>query len=246
MCPKSIRSASKRRGNGRLIQAQRFADTQDSGVLAGRTEWTMIPKWDPFPVRTVRSLAYGAVYTLTSGAIGIFGTEQAMRLNSLYDPDLTGAGHQPYGFDTLMSLYRNYKVLSTTVSLSVHGAQTDYVIVGALITPSIDTTVLAGSSYTVMGEKPAFVALKPSNLAGGPLGKIQRKFTLPQIEGISKVQLEADTSVYTGTAATNPQASPQLHLAASSVNGGSSETVMVEVRLLYETVFWERYVLPQS
>ncbi len=38
---------------------------------------------------------------------------QQFRLNSLFDPDLTNAGHQPYGFDQMAALYNRYRVLWT-------------------------------------------------------------------------------------------------------------------------------------
>ena len=41
-------------------------------------------------------LKYSETFTLTTGAGGTFGVDQVMKLNSLYDPDFTGGGHQPY------------------------------------------------------------------------------------------------------------------------------------------------------
>lgn len=39
------------------------------------------------------------------------------RANSLFDPDLTGVGHQPRGFDQWMTLYQKYAVLSSTITV---------------------------------------------------------------------------------------------------------------------------------
>ena len=66
---------------------------------------------NPVPPRLFTKLKY--VQTLqpiliTAGAP----TVRQYRLNSVYDPDLTGAGHQPYGFDQWCSGfgYQNYMV----------------------------------------------------------------------------------------------------------------------------------------
>jgi hypothetical protein len=39
--------------------------------------------------------------------------------NGLYDPDHTGAGHQPHGFDQIMALYKNYQVLSSAIEVTL-------------------------------------------------------------------------------------------------------------------------------
>lgn len=44
---------------------------------------------------------------------------QQYRGNSLYDPDLTGAGHQPRGFNQLAGLYTNYYVAASKISARV-------------------------------------------------------------------------------------------------------------------------------
>jgi len=45
------------------------------------------------------------------------------RLNSLFDPDYTGGGHQPMGHDELATLYDNYQV--TKVTWHVYSANLD-------------------------------------------------------------------------------------------------------------------------
>ena len=44
---------------------------------------------------------------------------QQFKINSVYDPDLTGAGNQPLGRDTWAAIYNYYKVLETHVTFSV-------------------------------------------------------------------------------------------------------------------------------
>jgi len=38
-------------------------------------------------------------------------------LNGLYDPDITGTGGQPVGFDQYASLYKNYRVMASSISV---------------------------------------------------------------------------------------------------------------------------------
>lgn len=61
--------------------------------------------------RRLVTLKY-AQYTSLTVAAGV-ASVQTYNLNSLFDPDRTGSGTQPYGYDTLASIYNRYRVLST-------------------------------------------------------------------------------------------------------------------------------------
>jgi hypothetical protein len=62
-----------------------------------------------FPAQKQVSMSYVSRHRLTTstGSVSV----QQFRLNSLYDPDFTGAGHQPMGFDQWAAFYNHYVVL---------------------------------------------------------------------------------------------------------------------------------------
>jgi len=53
-----------------------------------------------------------------SGATGALGVYQ-WRTNSLFDPNFTGVGHQPYGFDQMKTYYASYLVTSSKISAEI-------------------------------------------------------------------------------------------------------------------------------
>lgn len=57
-------------------------------------------------------------YATIAGATGCVAWQQ-YKINSIYDPDLTGGGNQPLGRDTWASIYNYYKVLETHVKVTV-------------------------------------------------------------------------------------------------------------------------------
>lgn len=88
------------------------------------------------------TLIYSDHYTLNPGA-GTY-TGQIHRLNSLFDPDYTGVGHQPRGFDQLALLYSRYRVNAVKVEVVPEP------LAGA------DTTPNAWWTYLVGEDIPAF------------------------------------------------------------------------------------------
>lgn len=66
-----------------------------------------------FPREMITVLRYVDTHTIQSSAGSAGG--QVFRLNSVYDPDFTGAGHQPLYYDQLTAIYNKYVVISANV-----------------------------------------------------------------------------------------------------------------------------------
>lgn len=66
------------------------------------------------PVRWVKH-TYTEVLNLTP--ITSFYAAYQFRANSLFDPNYTSSGHQPYGFDTLASQYNRYVVYKSAIRI---------------------------------------------------------------------------------------------------------------------------------
>lgn len=94
--------------------------------------------FDPFPVRMRAMLRYSEVISLnpTLGSTA----HQLFRCNSIFDPNQTGIGHQPYGRDTYASIYDHYTVLKSEIKITTVGA-TQYGTAGITLTD--DSTVNA-------------------------------------------------------------------------------------------------------
>lgn len=89
----------------------------------------------PFPNTLRKTLRY--VETKFGLNPGVGGTTQSyvFTANGLYDPNITGTGHQPMGYDQLMELYDHYKVTHCKITAtfdSIDTAETH--IVGIKIT----------------------------------------------------------------------------------------------------------------
>lgn len=71
---------------------------------------------DPFSARTVCIMRYSTNVNLD--ATTSVNATYVFRANSIFDPDYTGTGHQPYGHDQYAAIYENYRVKSCTIVAS--------------------------------------------------------------------------------------------------------------------------------
>lgn len=67
------------------------------------------------PTQRVAKLKYCQVNALTS-TTGIL-NEQRFSANNIYDPDITGGGHQPMGHDQWLALFNHYVVLGSKITM---------------------------------------------------------------------------------------------------------------------------------
>lgn len=77
------------------------------------------------------TLKYFDSRTITATTAGSFGT--TYRLNSLFDPDATGVGHQPRGYDQIKELYQKYVVTKANVVVNFRNDNTTSRVIPGLI-----------------------------------------------------------------------------------------------------------------
>ncbi len=101
------------------------------------------------PTKRVK-LRYSEIFRITStaGAVGKF----LFAANGMYDPNLTGAGHQPYGYDQWFTFYKTATVLASRIDVevatSMTGLATQTLVTGVTFAES-DPTVVTGSATPV-------------------------------------------------------------------------------------------------
>jgi len=135
---------------------------------------------------------YSFTQHLVEAAAGS-GTQQVWNLNSLYDPDASGAGHQPLYYDQLFSNtgpYQRYCVHTAVVRISIQNlVQSESIVVGLYVQPgAID---LPGRDAFL--EKPAlrYVTIGPRD--GGSSSKtIVVKVDIAKALGVSRARLMID------------------------------------------------------
>lgn len=107
-----------------------------------------------FPTQKVVSLRYAECVGLNAGA-GVIAS-YAFRANSIFDPNSTGTGHQPYAHDQWAILYNHYVVLGSkiTVHASVSNTTGQYQANGIVGIHLDDDGTLPGTTTQEMMELP--------------------------------------------------------------------------------------------
>ena len=130
--------------------------------------------WDPFPAKATAIMRYNTTITLTSDVASIPGFH-LFRCNSIFDPDYSGTGHQPYGRDIYASIYQHYKVNSATIVVTPVDAKTG--IVGCTITD--DATVNFG--FDNIKEVKGTRMISMNGNAGTTMGRVVQTYNNNQM-----------------------------------------------------------------
>jgi len=84
-------------------------------------------------------------------ATGSLGTYQ-WRTNSLFDPNLTGTGHQPYGFDQMKTYYASYLVRSSKISVECLASSAIVALAGIHTSAEASTGITTADGYMEPGK----------------------------------------------------------------------------------------------
>lgn len=172
------------------------------------------------------------------------GTEIAFRLNSLFDPNFTGTGHQPLGYDQFSALYTLYRVYKVEVNIRLtgkFGAAVTYMAVN--VRPSLSTYSLGSL------KKGDEVNEQPGNtIMDGSLNQSwSQSYYIADIEGCSRQRVMTDDQYNAGVGA-NPFLTPYLSVVAGTWDepASASNGVYACVNFVFHTQWSNPKPLPQS
>ena len=104
-----------------------------------------------WPTTQVKKLVYAEAISLDPSAAGAIAA-YVFRVNQMYDPNVSGTGHQPQGYDTLAAAYGRYNVLSAKIFIDAgpNTAPTTTYVTGIAVRDYNSTSTLfgAGGYYT--------------------------------------------------------------------------------------------------
>lgn len=188
------------------------------------------------PLRTKQLVKfnYAENFALNPGVAGT-AASYVYSMNGLYDPNITGTGHQPRGFDQIMTLYDHYVVIGCKVDFQFWCADTTY---GHMITAHIQDDATTDTDPENLLER-RFLKKKvvASRNGGIDNGRIVMNVNPNKFLARSKPLSDPDLK---GTTAANPTEQCYLHLNCFPMQGGADGGgVYCYIRLTYTAVLIE-------
>lgn len=182
----------------------------------------------PLPPRYLTTMKYSETFSLNT----INGYQYKYNLNSLWDPNRSGVGHQPYGFDQLATLYNRYRVISTSFVLDGIQSDSPGTNIRLACQPSNEDITYANLSAMCEAPRTRFVV---QGAQGAPLKTLKGKINLASLMGRTKTDYMADDR-YSADVNQSPAEFAVLNIMSGTLNDGGA-TVNVVITMEF-TVEW--------
>lgn len=231
--PKTFRKRKSGRSSGR---------SKAIAKARSRRSWRRSTTYLPRGVvnkRALVKLTYvdSAAQTSNTGSI----TTYNFKSNGMYDPNFTGTGHQPLGFDQMMAQYNHFTVIGSKITVTFDVQPTATVPVLVAIQSAAGTSFTPTSIDEICEQPRIHWKLLPVG-NGNSRGKLSHKFSAKKF--FSTKAIVAEDS-YKGSASIDPVETAFYRILMAAENAGTV-TVNWRVRITYIAVFSEPKHLAQS
>jgi len=193
----------------------------------------------PIAPRTLCKMKYCDSFT-TAGS-GSLALTHRFNINSTFDPDLSGTGHQPYGRDTYATLYNRYRVY-----------RCDYKIVCTMFTQTgaCHVGTFASNNVSAMGQKTIFMETPGAKTAiinaQNRTVTLRGRVNLANLMGKTSTQYKTD-DLTAALSTANPSENAILHFLVEDLGATTGHPLMgYSVELLYHVEWFDQLDLSQS
>lgn len=223
---KTAKRASRRRRTFKKRTYTRKRKTPQMKLYAGRS---IIAN------RYRTKLMYSDFFTLSTPGTGILWHQ--FNMNSLFKPDFTNAGHQPRGFDQLMTLFQSYIVTGMKIKVE-----------GRFLSSNLDTNPVVGN--LILGYLTVNGGTLPTDMTDASESRnyitvtrgdqtafnVSKYFDVARCSGIPRSRVFNDVQ-YTGTVSTSPAVVPLVNLGFVGMNSSIAIGVYYNVTIQYYVTF---------
>lgn len=163
----------------------------------------------------------------------------SFRGNSLYDPNLTGSGHQPLFFDQYASIYQRYMVFGSKIRVSITNPTSSPLNV--VLQSGTDNYL--GSNYAQILEQPGAKVTRTIPPSNQVTAVIQNFSTTRRACGLSKKEVSEEN--YSALVTGNPNEIWYHNLLFQNAYA-IGVNVYITVQITYYAQFYDRLIAEQS
>jgi len=195
------------------------------------------------PDQYKRTLTYVDKISL-DGGIGGTPSSWFFSCNSLYDPDRTGTGHQPRGFDQIMPMFDHYVVIASKMVATVVSRSDTAVNGRAIVAVKLRDTAAASTNMVDLLENGNVdYIVSGTAQANNGVKTISTKVNPNKFLARSKPLSDPDLK---GTIASNPAEECFFEICAGAIGTDDPIAVDILVTIQYTAVFIEPKELARS
>lgn len=177
-------------------------------------------------------------YTDTYINVAAATVARSYAFNDLFDPNVSGVGVQPVGFDQWCGLYGRYEVTACrTVHELYNTAAANTVLMVAY--PSLSATAVTTTADAA--GQPGAVTLRTSGTSGVPFASSTTMFSVSSLIGRNIASIN-----YTGAAGASPANRVYTQYVIASLDGVTLFAITLRVRMIFFVRFYERINLDRS
>lgn len=226
MTPSRTRSSSK---SGPSAKRTRYITTSKKKKYYTKHPTAVRLGRQPIPKQLYNRLKYAETINVAINASGL--GSYLYSCNGMFDPNITGTGHQPMYFDQFTAMYNHYTVLKSMIKVTVVANTTGATIFS--LGQDDDTTINAATNYTIW-ERPGFQT-KVVNAPVNPENtSLWSKWDAKKVFG---ADAQSDPTLQ-GSATANPS-EQTFYVIYFDATPSSYVTCLVEI---WYDVVWDEYV----
>lgn len=191
----------------------------------------------PVPNRFATKLRYVDYAEINPDVAGVAGVH-VVCANGLYDPNITGVGHQPRGFDQIMPLYDHYIVIGAKITVQFMtklATNQEAMMIGVALKDT--STVYADPNSYLEGRNIRSSVLRSTTSTGeGQMSVITKTFSCKKFLGRSHPLSDPELK---GGVAGNPNEKAFFHIFAAPFSSSDVNPLKIQYRVEYLAVFVE-------
>ena len=196
----------------------------------------IFPGRSVFPYQKFATLKYCEAYVTVDAPIGS-SSAFIMRANDIYDPNFTGVGHQPTGFDQYMAMYNKFVVYDSKIKVVAYATDSEVLdtVVGVAI---MDNTTTQSTSENYLEQALTDWRVVPAGNGANPV-TVSTAFNASAFSGTS---IRTNDLLH-GTASAPPGKNWYYHIFCGAT--GSAENP-VAMKFSIEIEYYVKFFEPKS
>jgi len=239
--PKRKYSAKKRTTKSRKYTRRKRRYTRRKPLVLGG-----------IPDSRVVKLRYCDFVKLDASSAGsAVATQHTFVANSVYDPDDTGTGHQPMGFDEMAAQYNHYVVLGSKITVHFDNDVDHVQLAGQYAFLRLDDVVPPTNTNlaALMERAQSNIVYKPRNVDTSKSAVLSKTFSCKKFFGINKldgVGTRDDLAGLCNGADPAEKAYFTVGVMCARTTTTDPAVILARVQIDYIVKFYEKNLQPQS